>query len=59
MTSQIFQANYHFFVADTNIHYESDDLKEIEKIVNQELKHLSEWLNVNRLALNVKKTNFV
>ena len=50
---------FFLFADDTNIYYESDDLKEIEKIVNQELKHLSEWLNVNRLALNVKKTNFV
>ena len=50
---------FFLFADDTNIYYESNDLKEIEKIVNQELKHLSEWLNVNRLALNVKKTNFV
>ena len=32
---------------------------EIEKTVNAELKLLSQWLNVNRLALNVAKTNFV
>ena len=31
----------------------------MEKTVNQELKKLSLWLNVNRLALNVAKTNFV
>ena len=32
---------------------------EIEKTVNSELKLLSQWLNLNRLALNVSKTNFV
>ena len=31
----------------------------LEKTVNEELKKLSLWLNVNRLALNVNKTNFV
>ena len=51
--------NFFLFADDTNIYYESDDLKELEKTVNQELKLLSQWLNVNRLALNVKKTNFV
>ena len=42
-----------------NIYYESKDLKELEKTVNEELKKLSLWLNINRLALNVGKTNFV
>ena len=50
---------FFLFADDTNIYYESTDLKELEKTVNQELKLLSQWLNVNRLALNVKKTNFV
>lgn len=27
--------------------------------MNQELRKLSQWLNINRLALNVGKTNFV
>ena len=32
---------------------------DVEKTVNDELKKLSLWLNLNRLALNVGKTNFV
>jgi hypothetical protein len=47
------------FADDTNIYYESKSLIDIEKTVNRELKLLSQWLNVNRLALNVTKTNFV
>ena len=31
----------------------------MEKIINKELKQLNLWLNVNRLALNISKTNFV
>ena len=45
---------FFLFADDTNIYYESKDLKELEKTVNGELKKLTLWLNVNRLALNVK-----
>ena len=51
--------SFFLFADDTNIYYESDDLRELEKTVNKELKILSLWLNLNRLALNVSKTNFV
>ena len=50
---------FFLFADDTNIYYESKDLIELEKTVNSELKKLSLWLNLNRLALNVGKTNFV
>ena len=50
---------FFLFADDTNIYYESDNLKELEKTVNKELKLLSQWLNLNRLSLNVSKTNFV
>ena len=50
---------FFLFADDTNIYFDSYDLKSIEKIVNEELKKLTLWLNVNRLALNVSKTNFV
>ena len=51
--------SFFLFADDTNIYYESNNLVELEKTVNQELKLLSQWLNLNRLALNVSKTNFV
>ena len=50
---------FFLFADDTNIYYDSDDLINLEKTVNNELKKLSQWLNVNRLALNVSKTNSV
>ena len=50
---------FFLFADDTNIYYESNDLKNLEKTVNEELKKLSLWLNLNRLALNISKTNFV
>ena len=51
--------SFFLFADDTNLYYESNDLKELENTMNKELKKLSLWLNVNRLALNVSKTNFV
>ena len=50
---------FFLFADDTNIYYESFDLIELEKTINHELKQLSMWLKVNRLALNISKTNFL
>ena len=50
---------FFLFADDTNLYYESDDLLELERTMNHELKKLSLWLNVNRLALNISKTNFI
>ena len=50
---------FFLFADDTNIYFESGDLESMEKIINDELKQLSLWLKINRLALNISKTNFV
>ena len=42
------------FADDTNIYYENESFKELEKIVNKELKNLYLWLSINRLALNIE-----
>ena len=42
-----------------NIYYVHDNLKKPERIINKELEWLNHWLNVNRLSLNISKTNFV
>ena len=51
--------SFFLFADDTNIYYESDNLTELESTVNVELKKLDTWLCVNRLSLNITKTNFV
>ena len=51
--------NFYLFADDTNIYYESNSLNELEKTVNKELSKLYLWLNVNRLSLNIDKTNFI
>ena len=50
---------FFLFADDTNIYFESDDLLNVEKTVNKELKKLYLWLNVNRLSLNVSKTQYI
>ena len=51
--------NFFLFADDTNLFYECNNLEKLERVVNKELKKLVTWLNVNRLALNVSKTNYV
>ena len=53
--------DFYLFADDTsNIYYESDNLDKLERKVNKELGKLIQlWLNVNRLFLNLSKTNYV
>ena len=50
---------FYLFADDTNIHLESRDLQSLEKVMNKELEKLFEWLCINRLSLNISKTNFI
>ena len=47
------------FADDTNIYFESDDLVHMQKVVNRELRKVRKWLEANRIALNIDKTNFI
>ena len=52
--------NLYLFADDTNIlYYESKSLSDLERTINKELRKLYLWLNINRLSLNIGKTNFV
>ena len=45
----------HYFADDTNLLCLSNSLKKLNQIVNAGLKHLVNWLNSNKISLNVKK----
>ena len=47
----------HHFADDTNLLCLS--LLKLNKLVNTDLKHLVNWLNANKISLNVKKTEMV
>ena len=50
---------FFLFADDTNIYFESDDLTRLTKTVNKELEKVKTWMDCNKLALNIDKTNFV
>ena len=37
----------------------SNSIKKLKKLVNSDLKHLVNWLNANKISLNVKKAEMV
>ena len=49
---------YHF-ADDTNLLYLGKSIKKLNKFVNIDLKNLFNWLNSNKISLNVKKTQMV
>ena len=51
--------HFYLFADDTNIYYEAETMKKLETVINKELKKLDTWLIVNRLSLNIAKTNFL
>lgn len=50
---------FYLFADDTNIYCESKSLDQLQNIVNKELKKVKSWLEVNKLSLNISKTNFI
>ena len=50
---------FYLFADDTNIYFESSDLILLQKSINKHLKRVKKWLDANKLALNLDKTNFV
>ena len=50
---------FYLFADDTSIYYDSDNLYNLQKVVNRELRKVRKWLDGNRLSLNISKTNYV
>ena len=51
--------SFYLLADDTNIYFKSNELTHLQKIMNRELKKVKKWLDGNRLALDIDKTNFV
>ena len=49
---------YHF-PDDTNVLYLSNSIKKLNKLNNADLKHLVNWLNANKILLNIKKPKMI
>ena len=50
---------FYLFADDTSIYFDSGDLITLQKTVNKELRKIKKWLDANRLAMNISKTNYV
>ena len=44
------------FADDTNIFVSGKDVAKLQHEVQMDLNRISEWLNINKLSLNIKKT---
>ena len=49
---------YHF-ADDTNLLYTNNSIKKLNKLLNKDLKNLTNWLNANKISLNVDKTEMI
>ena len=47
------------FADDTNLFYSGSESYRIEQKINADVIQISQWLNINKLSLNVKKTHFM
>ena len=47
------------FADDTHLFSSGKDIEKLYEVANEELNAIAEWLKVNRLSLNVKKTHYM
>ena len=47
------------YADDTNLFFTGKSLTELTETINDELKHIDIWLQVNKLSLNVSKTQYM
>ena len=49
----------HHFADDTNLLHITNSIKKLNEFVNFDMKNLSNWLNPNKISLNVSKTELI
>ena len=49
----------HHFADDTNLVHFSKSANKLNKYINADMKNLTNWLNANKISLNIKKTELV
>ena len=57
--ASIMFSKVHHFADDTNLLHFSNSVKLLNKQINCDLKHLVNWLNANKISLNISKTELV
>ena len=59
MNQAIKVCKVHHFADDTNLLHFSKSMTKLNKYVNLDMKNLTDWLNANKISLNVQKTKLV
>ena len=59
MDTAIKHCKVHNFADDTNLLHINDSIKKLNKAVNSDLRNLTNWLNANKISLNVSKTELI
>ena len=49
----------HHSVVDTNLFHTSKSVKNLNKQINHDMKHLNNWLSANQISLDVETTELV
>ena len=49
----------YLFADDTSIYYSNSDIKQLEFVLNSELRKLDSWMKSNKLSVNISKTNYI
>ena len=49
----------HHFADDTNLFYRNKSVKNLNKLVNHDMKQLNNWLSANKISFNVENTETV
>ena len=52
-------SHFILFADDTNIIFSHDNPDRLENIINNELRIISNWFKLNKLSLNINKTNYM
>jgi len=51
--------NFIIFADDTNVFHSHKSLDELYQIINHEITYVVDWFRINKLSLNINKTNFI
>ena len=59
LNTAIKHCKVHQFADDTNLSHINNSIKNLHKAVNSGFKKLANWLNANKISLNVSKTELI
>ena len=51
--------NFKIFAVDTNIFASTRNLETLVRLINSELMKVKKWCDINKLSINMKKTNLM